>query len=172
MRTTIGQFSRGFENATSGSIVNCWLDFKGLGGCAPLFVHFVLVSPEKGSESKVRGLACPWETRPPALYWLPLDLSSKKGECWHFWMHSFTCTNVKGSHLISPLGVIGPGYVLGPQTMISRGVRGGVLVGRPTDGWSERGVWRDEVRCYNNCLLMVEWLFFCGRLDPWSECIA
>lgn len=57
-----------------------------------------------------------------------------------FWMHSFTCTNVKGSHLISPLGVIGLGYVLGPQTMISRGVRGGVLMGRPTDGWSERGV--------------------------------
>lgn len=42
---------------------------------------------------------------------------------------------MKGSLLISPLGVIGPGYGLGPQTMISRGVRGGVFNGH---GWLEQ----------------------------------
>lgn len=53
--------------------------------------------------------------------------------------------------LIPPLGVIVHGCVcfLGPQTQTVMG-RGGGSGGRP---------YKDEVRCCNNCLLMVQWLF-------------
>lgn len=40
------------------------------------------------------------------------------------------------------------------------GSEAGFLMGRPMDGWSRRVEWRDEVWCYNNCLRMVQWLFF------------
>ncbi len=77
-------------------------------------------------------------------------------------------TGFSGSFHIHPSGIVVYGCLcfLRPQTQteIGRGGEGGVCVcmwcvWRPTDGWNEGGPYKDEARCYNNCLLMVQWMF-------------
>lgn len=76
----------------------------------------------------------------------------------HAQLHILRETGFIGPLPIPPLGVIVHGCMcfLGPQTQTVMGRGGG---GGAMEGERGGGPYKDGARCYNNCVLMVQWLF-------------